>query len=142
MSNYPIPFDETRRQRVLDETGVLDEDAWAELDELTQSAAKHWNVPISVVSLVDRDRQFFKSCVGLDASETGRDVAFCAYTIMGEHAFVTLDAREDKRFKDNPLVTGAPHIRFYAGAPIVVENVVFGSFCVIDSEPRAHFSTE
>ena len=140
MDNYPIPFDEERRQRILDETGALETDEWAELDALTSAASSHWRVPIAIVSLLDNDRQYFKSCVGLGVDETERELAFCAHTIMYEHALVVPDARKDKRFCDNALVTGAPHIRFYAGAPIIVDKSVVGSFCIIDTTPRSCFS--
>jgi len=138
--SYPTPFDEARRQRVLDETGLLDTERSFEFDRLTQLAVEHFGAEIAVVSLVDRDRQWFKSCTGLDADETGRDVAFCAHTVAQDDVFLILDASEDPRFRDNPLVTGAPHIRFYAGAPIVVDGASIGSFCIIDSRPRTSFS--
>lgn len=134
-------MNEERRQRFLDESGFLDDSAIAELDELIQAAASEWDVPIALVSLLDRDRQFFKSCMGLPDRETGRDVAFCAHTILGREPFVILNATEDPHFATNPLVTGAPHIRFYAGAPISVNGFTLGSFCIIDSKPRAAFSS-
>ncbi|MEO1251027.1 MAG: GAF domain-containing protein [Pseudomonadota bacterium] len=142
MAQHPIPFDEERRQRLIDESGILDQSAWNELDRLTAYAAKRWNVPIATVSIVDRQRQFFKSCIGLDARETTREVAFCAHTIMSENSLVILDAKSDRRFVDNPLVTGEPGIRFYAGAPIFVDGVAFGTLCLIDLEPRDCFDPE
>ncbi|MEO1137466.1 MAG: GAF domain-containing protein, partial [Pseudomonadota bacterium] len=137
---YPFPFAEERRQRVLDETGILDTPKAPEFDRLTDHAADYFQTPIAIVSLVDRDRQWFKSCVGLDACETGRDVAFCAHTVTQEDVLLVLDATKDPRFKDNALVTGPPHIRFYAGAPIIVDGVNIGSFCIIDDKPRDSFS--
>ncbi len=139
---YPLPFDEERRQRVLDDAAVLDTPPSPHLDALTQLAAERFQAKIAILSLVDRERQWFKSRVGLDACETGRDVAFCAYTVLQDTPFVVLDAKLDPRFSANPLVTGAPFIRFYAGAPVIVEGASIGSFCVIDDQPRAAFSAD
>jgi len=142
MTEHPVPFDEERRQRLIDESGILDDSSWRELDQLTAYATQYWNVPIATVSIVERQRQFFKSCIGLSVRETGRDVAFCAHTIMSDASLVVPDATRDRRFADNALVTGAPGIRFYAGAPILVDGVAFGTVCLIDLEPREHFGPE
>ena len=129
---------EELRLRALAATGILDTPPEPEFDSLTALAARLFDTPISLVSLVDRDRQWFKSRVGLEATETPRNIAFCSYAIeRPSEVFVVSDASFDGRFSDNPLVTGPPNIRFYAGAPIVSrENLGLGTLCVIDTKPR------
>jgi len=116
---------------------ILDTKSEQAFDDLVGLAAEICEVPIALVSLLDTDRQWFKSRVGIDASETPREVAFCDHTIRQHGVMTVRDAREDARFRDNPLVTGAPNIRFYAGAPLVDDNRhALGTLCVIDREPR------
>ncbi len=131
------PHNEADRLRVLRALDVLDTPPEAAFDDLTKLAAHATNRPTALVSLVDVDRQWFKSKWGLDADETPRDVAFCAHAILEpEQVMVVPDALDDDRFHDNPLVTGEPHIRFYAGAPLVTANgEALGTLCVLDSEP-------
>ena len=106
-------------------------------DRLTRLAKRLFNVPIALVTLVDKDRQWFKSCVGLDVSETSRDVSFCGHAILQNELMLVPDALEDLRFHDNPLVTGAPNIRFYAGYPLTVpDGNKMGTLCLIDTKPR------
>jgi diguanylate cyclase (GGDEF)-like protein len=137
MPAYPLPPHEADRQRTLEEFHVLDGPSDEDLDRLTRLASQMLGLPIALISLVDRDRQWFLSRVGLEATETPRDVAFCAHAICGDGVMVVADAREDTRFRDNPLVTGAPHIRFYAGAPLQSrEGHRLGTLCVIGREPR------
>lgn len=123
---------------------VLDTQPEAEFDALVQQAAAHFAVPISLVSLVDADRQWFKAAVGLPAChETPRAQAFCDHAIRDAGVLVVPDAAADPRFADNPLVTGAPNIRFYAGAPLTLpEGARLGTLCVIDTVPRPDFSPE
>lgn len=134
-----IPPDEARRQHRLESLAVLDTPAEPLFDALTAAAAVVTGRPIALISLIDAKRQWFKSNVGLPGlSETSRDSAFCAHTILGRDLLEVGDAREDPRFADNPLVVGAPDIRFYAGAPIVLgEDMCVGSLCVLDREPGA-----
>lgn len=130
--------DEAARQATLDAYRILDTPREAAYDDLVQIAAAICDVPIAVVTLIDRDRQWFKAAHGLEASETSRDVAFCAHAILdpGE-TMIVQDAREDARFNDNPLVTGAPNVRFYAGAPLLAaDGQPLGTFCVVDDRPR------
>ena len=136
MNDYPIPFDEDRRQRILDETGILDTMRHPELDALTALAAETFGIPCSNISLVDRDRQWYASVVGPDMTENPPVVGFCAHTIAQERPLVVLDAADDPRFAANPAVTQGG-IRFYAGAQVVVDGAAIGTFCVMDTAPRA-----
>ena len=117
---------------------VLDSESDKEIDCLTELASEICETPISLVSLVDSDRQWFKSKVGLQASETSRDIAFCAHAIVqSEEMFIIEDARKDDRFFDNPLVVNAPLVIFYAGVVLKSEtNYPLGTLCVIDNQPR------
>lgn len=137
----PQPADEPSRLAALHALGVLDTAPESELDVVTLLAADRFDTRIALVSLVDADRQWFASRYGLDASETCRRHSFCAHTIAGKGVMVVPDALADPRFARNPLVTGEPHIRFYAGAPLVLsDGHQVGTLCVIDQAPRAGFS--
>jgi len=133
----PVPKDEERRLRALQQTGLLDTEAEERFDRYTRIATALFDVPIAMVSLVDRDRQWYKSRVGTDVSETGRDRAFCAHVILGDEVMQVPDALVDDRFADSPLVTGEPRIRFYAGAPLSLgDGSAVGTLCVIDHRAR------
>ncbi len=134
----PLPPNEARRLETLRGYEVLDTPPEPAFDDLTLLAAQICRVPIAVVSLVDENRQWFKSIIGLSVTETSRDVAFCAHTILNPDELLEVcDAQIDPRFADNPLVTADPHIRFYAGAPLVaLDGLVLGTLCVIDRVPR------
>ena len=135
---YPSkPNNEALRIQTLRELNVLDTSPEERFDRLTRLAKRLFNVPIALVSLVDADRQWFKSCVGLDVSETSRDISFCGHAILGDQILTVPDAGLDERFHDNPLVVGAPGIRFYAGCPLTVTNCSkLGTLCLIDIKPR------
>ena len=135
--SFPVGPDEEERLQALHRAGILDTARDPVFDALCEEARQAFGVPIALVSLVDRDRQWFKAEQGLGVCETSRDVAFCTYTILADEVFVVEDARAEARFRDNPLVTGPPFIRFYAGAPLIYRSRIrLGSFCLIDMEPR------
>jgi GAF domain-containing protein len=130
-------IDESQRERAIDEIDLSSLRDSGRLDRITAFAAKLCESPIALVSLVERDRQVFAAKTGLDVSETPRPTSFCAHAMLGNEIMVVPDATRDPRFADNPLVTGDPDIRFYAGAPLVNEDgVPLGSLCVIDRAAR------
>lgn len=132
------PGSEERRLKILKEYSILDTLPEKEYDEITYLASEICDVPISLISLVDKERQWFKSHLGLSVVETPRDVSFCAQAIRDKHNIMVVpDSRQDDRFKDNPLVIGDPNIVFYAGVPLISsEGEPMGTLCVIDSEAR------
>ncbi len=128
---------EDERLRELNAHGLLDGPSNAQLDRIVALAAEILGTPIALISLVDRDRQWFLSRQGLEARETPRDVAFCHHAIRSDQVFVVADALQDSRFRDNPLVQGDPKIRFYAGAPLIARSGLrLGTLCVIDRQPH------
>lgn len=128
---------EAKRLKVLWQYDVLDTVPEEVFDDLTELAARICEAPIALISLVDEDRQWFKSRVGLSVSETSRDLSFCALAIQQEDLFIIPDATRDRRFCENPLVISEPKIRFYAGAPLVTpDGHALGTLCVIDKVPR------
>ncbi|MGB5414153.1 MAG: PAS domain S-box protein, partial [Polyangiales bacterium] len=132
-----IPENEAERLRALESYRVMDTPPESSFDDLTTLVARILDVPIALVSLVDADRQWFKSRYGLDAPETPRDISFCGHVVADQELLIVPDAFEDNRFHDNPLVTGDPRVRFYAGVPIrTPDGHILGSFCAIDHEAR------
>ena len=127
---------EEQRIAVLHDLKILDTPPEERFDRITRLAASIFNAPMALISLVDRERQWFKSTYGLDASETSREMSFCSHAVASQEALVVPDTFQDPRFSDNPLVTGAPRIRFYAGCPIFVGATCIGTVCVLDSRPR------
>lgn len=139
----PLPENEQRRLELLRNLGILGTPAEERFDRITRFANLLLGTPISLISLIDSDRQWFKSAQGLGVKETSRDDAFCAHAIIEQKTFFVEDATKDERFKNNPLVTGDPHIRMYAGHPIELENGLrIGTLCVIDKKPRAMAASE
>lgn len=132
-----IPDNEKERLEALRALLILDTPPEQRFDRITEFAASEFDVPIALISLVDENRQWFKSKVGLDVCETSRDLAFCAHALHSTQPLIVPNALEDDRFHDNPLVSGPPHIRFYTGAPLVLPSgQIAGTLCLIDMQPR------
>lgn len=129
-----IPLNEALRLTTLRSMNVLDTPAEERFDRVTRLAKRMFRVSTALVSIVDEDRQWFKSKQGLDACETPRNISFCGHAILGDDIFLITNALEDPRFADNPLVTGAPHVRFYAGCPLrAPDGSKVGTLCILDS---------
>ena len=134
------PPDERERQAAVDKSGILGRGGDAELQRIVDSAARSMHAPMAAISIIDRERQWFPSRVGIDDPETSRDLSFCAHAIHrpGE-PLVVEDAAKDARFSSHPLVTDNPNIRFYAGVPLVTQaGYPLGALCVADTEPRRY----
>lgn len=128
---------EPQRLAALQACAILDTAPHPAFDCLVRAAALALEVPIALVSLVDAERQWFKSVLGMNIRETSREVSFCSHTIEGFEPLVVPDTHADLRFVHNPLVTGSPHIRFYAGAPLIdPDGFALGTLCVLDTRPR------
>jgi GAF domain-containing protein len=128
---------ESARLKALAELNILDTAAEKMFDDIVNAAALALDAKIALVSLVDVNRQWFKARCGLDTDQTGRDIAFCSHAIEQSEPFIILNATRDPRFADNPLVTGPPYVRFYAGVPLITPGGhAVGTLCVIDDEPR------
>jgi hypothetical protein len=135
--SYPIPKEEDRRLAALESYRIMDSGAEQAFDDFVELASRICGTPIALITLLDSERQWFKARKGLEVEQTPREHAFCSHTIMTTETMVVNDAQQDQRFRANPLVTGDPYIRFYAGAPLIDrDGQVLGSLCVIDREPQ------
>jgi len=131
------PSQEAARVAALDRYAILDTEPEQSFDDLVILASYVCKTPIAMLSLVDDRRQWFKSKVGVVIRETAREISFCGHAIQQEDLFIVPDTLKDPRFKENPMVVGEPHIRFYTGAPIInEEGFALGTLCVIDRQPR------
>jgi GAF domain-containing protein len=132
-----LQLDEPKRQEVLEACCIMDTLPSEAYDRIVKLAAMIFDVPIALVSLIDKERQWFKAKIGIDATETPREWAFCDFAIRSPKLFEITDPEGDARFCDNPLVTGPPYIRYYAGMPLVSpEGYALGTLCIIDTKKR------
>ncbi|MEZ5972430.1 MAG: MBL fold metallo-hydrolase [Hyphomonadaceae bacterium] len=132
-----LPVDEEARLAAVHRLGLLDTEAEERFDRPARIAAAAFGTPIALVSLIDRDRQWYKAHHGFEFSETSRDMGFCSHAILGDDPLIVNDTLRDDRFADNPVVLGDPHVRFYAGVPLhAADGARVGAFCIVDSKPR------
>ncbi len=140
---FPIPVNEHARLATLRDLAILDTPAEARFDRLTRLAVAHFEVPVARISFVDSDRTWFKSCIGLNVTQAPREISICSQTIMENQVLVSTDLAADPRFCQSPQVTGKPHFRFYAGAPITMPGGQrVGSVCLMDYQPRPDFTEQ
>lgn len=135
-SPAPVPVDEEERLETLRSLDLLDTDPEELFEKVVDAAKRITDVPVALVSLVDEERQWFKARRGLEVCETNRNISFCAHALHHTEPFIVEDAGDDRRFAQNPLVTDEPHVRFYAGFPLRIDDQVIGALCVMDREPR------
>jgi GAF domain-containing protein len=132
-----IPENKAERVHALKMLQVLDTSHKERFDRVTRMAKRIFGVSISLVTLIDKDRQWFKSIQGLDVSETPVEISFCGHAINQDELFIISDTTEDERFLDNPMITGAPNIRFYPGYPLkITGGLIIGNLCLLDQVPR------
>lgn len=138
MKNAPIPSDENKRLEAVHQLAILDTGLEERFDVLTREAVEKLGVPMSMVSILDSDREWYKSCIGLDKTEGDRKVSFCGHALLASNIFIIEDTLKDPRFADNPMVIGFPFIRFYAGVALFDNKThqPIGVFCVKDVKPR------
>jgi GAF domain-containing protein len=137
MQSAPNPKNEKERLKKVMELGLLDTKPQERFDVITREATEAFNVPISTITIIDKKREWYVSCQGLDTKEAPRAVSFCAHAMAARNLFIIGDTLEDDRFKDNPMVIGKPHIRFYAGISLLgKDGLNIGVFCIKDTKPR------
>ncbi len=138
MQSVPIPLDEEERLITLKEMNILDTKPEERFDVLTNEAVKKLNVAMSMISIIDKDREWFKSCAGSNQKEGDRIVSFCGHALLAKNIYIIEDTLKDPIFSNNPMVTGAPFVRFYAGIPLIDYKTrqPIGVFCVKDTKPR------
>ena len=138
MIQAPIPQDELERIAVVHRMAILDTEPEERFDSITREAIKLLNVPISTITILDSDREWFKSCQGLSDKEGDRAISFCGHALLAKDMFIVEDTLKDARFRDNPMVVNAPYIRFYAGIALLdwKTGQPVGVFCVKDTKPR------
>ncbi len=138
MQKAPIPNDEEKRIEAVHRIAILDTEPEERFDRLTREAAKMLDVPISTITILDSKREWFKSCVGLDSTEGDRSISFCGHALLVKDLFIVEDTLKDPRFRDNPMVTSYPFIRFYAGQALLdyETSQPVGVFCIKDVKPR------
>ena len=133
----PLPLNEKARLEALRRYQILDTEAEEAYDNITRLANHLCYTPVSMITMVDEDRQWYKSKMGVEMQQTPRDISFCAHAILDENMTVVPDMRQDERFSDNPFVTSGPQVRFYAGVPLITpDGHALGTLCVLDREPR------
>ncbi len=139
MKKAPIPSFEEERLKALMSLNILDTAQEERFDRLTIEASEYFKVPISTITLIDKDREWYKSHHGLKENEGPRTISFCGHTILNQSIFIIEDTKEDSRFADNPMVIGPPYIRFYAGVTLFdrKSKMPVGAFCIKDVKPRA-----
>lgn len=138
MQTAPIPQDESERLAAVHRMAILDSNPEERFDAITREAVERLNVPISTITILDEKREWFKSCQGLDQKEGDRAISFCGHALLAKMFFYVEDTLKDPRFADNPMVTGFPFIRFYAGIALLDHKTgqAVGVFCVKDTKPR------
>ncbi|MFA6006312.1 MAG: GAF domain-containing protein [Candidatus Paceibacterota bacterium] len=136
MQSAPLPENEEERLKKVIELGILDTEPEERFDAITRDAIKAFDVPISTITIMDSNREWYKSCQGVDVKEMPREVSFCAHAMLAKDTFIVEDTLLDDRFKDNPMVTGKPYIRFYAGVALKKDGLTVGVFCIKDTKPR------
>lgn len=138
MQKAPIPSNEEERLCAVEELKILDTENEERFDSITKEAVQRFNVPISTITIIDKDREWFKSAQGMNVKESPREISFCGHALVSEVMMVIEDTQKDSRFIDNPMVKGSPYIRFYAGKSLNDRktNLPVGVFCIKDIKPR------